>query len=90
MGMANSILETEGTEADKPFVQFTRNAEDFHKQGLALRRLIVLNEVNRMFFNLSLGSGSFSATSDNARKTWERLAAAGLALKLDEDIYRFK
>lgn len=94
MGSGYSFIELDekDRERTRPIVGHTYTEPAFARQGLGLRRLIILNEANKKWFKDSLGSDSFVTEregSSQAKRLWEQLETAGLAVK--EDIaYRFK
>ena len=90
MGAGISFLELSdnGQETDVPCVQYTFTKHEYERQGLALRRLIILNMANKMIFKRPLASGSF--VDPGVEQLWQKLEAAGLATKIEEGYYLFK
>jgi hypothetical protein len=90
MGGGLSFLELDenGVETDDPYVQFSFTKPGYERQGLGLRRLIILNEINKKLFHRNLTSGSF--IEPNIEALWQRLEQAGLAEKIEENHYRFR
>jgi hypothetical protein len=94
MGSGYSLIELDavGREQVRPAVGHTFTEPDFTRQGLALRRLFILNEANKKWFGDALGSGTFVSSEGQdspAKAMWEQLEAMGLAVKEDER-FRFR
>jgi hypothetical protein len=92
MGSALSIFHSDyGGEENHPFVGWNQTKARFYRQGLSLRRLIVLNEMCKQLYGDKLtSSGIFVDRSPEnpAIKTWESLARVGLIEKTEPG-YRF-
>jgi hypothetical protein len=61
---------------NKPFVFMTNTAEQYRRQGLAVRRLLAMNAVALNVFGLPLHSDTLR--TDAATNTWEHLLKLGL------------
>ncbi|HLG91152.1 MAG TPA: hypothetical protein VI336_03295 [Candidatus Saccharimonadales bacterium] len=91
MGIGTSLLELDQDDREKgdpPYVEWTYTRDAYKNRGLATRRLIVLNEANKQFFNHRLSSGSF-AEDPAAEKAWQRLTELGLAAQDEHGGYQF-
>jgi hypothetical protein len=94
MGSGYSLIDLDetGREKVRPYVGHTFTEPDFTRQGLGLRRLVILNEANQRWFGDSLGSGAFVSSqgeSSQAKGLWNQLETHGLAVKEGEG-YRFR
>ncbi|HET9721456.1 MAG TPA: hypothetical protein VFP32_00290 [Candidatus Saccharimonadales bacterium] len=92
MGYGVSLLDLDDNDQEKdgpPFVQWTSTSQEFAKRGLGVRRLIILNEANKFFFNHLMSSGSFTGDNPAAQLAWERLVRHGMAVKDEDGSYRF-
>lgn len=80
---------------ENPYVQFTFTRPDYTRRGLALRRLLILDEANKSIFGRHLESGGFTGEETGAEEVWKKLGAAGLVEhfevpEFEEIKYRFK
>lgn len=78
LNISNQIIYFKG----KPFVGFTRTAEDFQSEGLGERRLRVANAYSLEQYNVSLNSSA--VIEEEAKRIWERLVEKGDAEKYKE------
>lgn len=67
----------------KVIVRFNNTDTSFRKMGYGKRRLILMGNLAKVFFNKPLHSDSL--ISDNAIKTWESLVREGLAKKIEDN-----
>jgi hypothetical protein len=88
MGFSISTLNlpADAEGSNTPFVRDTFTNYDYLRKGLNLRRLIVLNEANKLFFQKILHSNP--SIGPGAELVWQRLEQAGLA-KRDQGGYSF-
>jgi hypothetical protein len=63
---------------NRPLVGYTETYQDYRKQGLGLRRLLVMNAVSEMLYGLPLNSDILS--HDNQERRWKRLVEQGKAI----------
>ena len=70
---------------DKPFVGTTRTEEEYRGEGLARRRLLVMNLVTVARLGLALHSDTLIA-HEHALRTWERLVREERAMKYDQQL----
>lgn len=92
MGYGLSLLELDENNqeiGEPPFVQYTLTEGNYRDQGLAVRRLIVLNEANKAMFSQFLHSGTFAENGRAAEAAWQQLVNRNLAVKSDDGYYRF-
>ncbi|MEX1059191.1 MAG: hypothetical protein WEC17_02055 [Candidatus Saccharimonadales bacterium] len=92
MGSGLSLLELDESnhaKGEPPFVQYTRTQESSRNQGLAIRRLIVLNEANKALFKMPLTSGMFASGDQAAEAAWQHLVAKNFAVQDEHGGYRF-
>ncbi|MCK4670683.1 MAG: hypothetical protein KAT43_05780 [Nanoarchaeota archaeon] len=69
---------------DKPFVGYSHTNDDYLKRGLAIRRLVLMNALSQLFFDLPLHS-SERFVHVGAGKAWERLVKQGKAKSYQQD-----
>jgi hypothetical protein len=84
LGMTSSVYHYEkDKENEPPFVAMNHTEAGFHGRGLGLRRLLVLNEACRQYYDTPLISGVFvdESPENPAVKIWESLVRSGLAAK---------
>lgn len=85
----NNITNPSPYFRDKPFVGYTKTEDMFRNRGLATRRLLIMNQITRMFYGLELHSDTL--ITKEARGLWERLVGEGKAIKYKEgELDRFK
>ena len=92
MGYGLSLLELDAKNqevSEPPFLRYTYTPNNFRGQGLATRRLIVLNEANKSLFKHFLSSGSSRQGAPAAEGAWQSLVAKGFAVEGENGNYRF-
>ncbi len=89
IGSGSSLIDLDNVkrETTRPYMWHTNTNEDYQDRGLGMRRLVLLNEINKRLFRDSLGSGSL--TAPEPVHIWERLVEKGLVIKEGEG-YRFR
>jgi hypothetical protein len=73
---------------DKPFVGYNATYEHFRRRGLGRRRLLLMNELSHMLYDLPLHSDTLVSLGKHigAKRLWEQLVLDGLAEQFQEGI----
>ena len=76
---------------NEPYVGYSETETQYQRQGLGVRRLLLMNALTQSFFNLPLYS---MFANDSAQKVWNKLVKEGTALQINSNgfrnEYRFK
>ncbi len=80
-----SLSNKSGFFKDKPFVGFTETEKEYQRQGLAERRLYMLNAFSKMTYGFALYSSD--VVDSRAINLWEKLVNEGKAKKFKSGEY---
>ena len=72
---------------DLPYVDYTETEFDFERQGLALRRLKIMNAISRAIYGKPLSSGI--EVEPEAEKVWNKLVKEGLVKERKQNIHHY-